>query len=128
MPGSVQQLTPCRHLRLGSEWIMPKTADFAAIVSTAPNSACLWKSLAVMTSGLISMRLWRHAEAWRRPATDWCRWFAPGDLVIHYDSRSEALVGVSVATGPAEPSPIFWVARGSYARRAGERPGPSLSS
>jgi hypothetical protein len=45
-----------------------------------------------------------------------------GDVVIHYDSRQEAIVGVSVATGPPEPAPIYWVARGSYARRAGERP------
>jgi hypothetical protein len=46
----------------------------------------------------------------------------PGDVVIHYDSRQEAIAGVSVATGVAEPAPIYWVARGSYARRAGERP------
>jgi len=46
----------------------------------------------------------------------------PGDVVIHYDSRQEAIVGVSVATGSAEPAPIYWVSRGSYARRAGERP------
>jgi hypothetical protein len=45
----------------------------------------------------------------------------PGDVVIHYGSRQEAIVGVSVATSSAEPSPIFWVSRGSYARRAGER-------
>lgn len=47
----------------------------------------------------------------------------PGNVVIHYDSRSEAIVGVSVATGPAEPASVFWVSRGSYARRAGEQPG-----
>jgi hypothetical protein len=46
----------------------------------------------------------------------------PGNLVIHYDSRQEAIVGVSVAIGPPEPAPIYWVARGSYARRAGELP------
>jgi hypothetical protein len=45
----------------------------------------------------------------------------PGDVVIHYDSRQEAIVGISVATGSAEPSPIYWVSRGSYARRAGGR-------
>jgi hypothetical protein len=45
----------------------------------------------------------------------------PGDVMIHYDSRQEAIVGVSVAAGSAEPSPIFWVSRGSYARRAGEQ-------
>ena len=46
----------------------------------------------------------------------------PGDVVVHYDSRQEAIVGVSVAPGGAEPAPIYWVARGSYARRAGEQP------
>jgi hypothetical protein len=46
----------------------------------------------------------------------------PGDVVIHYDSRREAIVGVSVAASPAEPAPTYWAARGSYARRAGERP------
>lgn len=42
-----------------------------------------------------------------------------GDIVIHYDSRREAIVGTSVAASSAEPAPIYWVARGSYARRAG---------
>jgi hypothetical protein len=46
----------------------------------------------------------------------------PGDVVVHYDSRRESIVGVSVAASSAEPAPIYWVARGSYARRAGERP------
>jgi hypothetical protein len=46
----------------------------------------------------------------------------PDDVVIHYDSRREAIVGVSVATTSAEPAPIYWVARGSYARRAGAQP------
>jgi Domain of unknown function (DUF3883) len=46
----------------------------------------------------------------------------PGDVVVHYDSRQEAIVGVSVAFSGAEPAPIYWVARGSYARRAGEQP------
>ena len=45
----------------------------------------------------------------------------PGDVVVHYDSHQEAIVGVSVAASPAEPAPIHWVARGSYARRAGEQ-------
>jgi hypothetical protein len=45
----------------------------------------------------------------------------PGDVIIHYDSREEQIAGVSVVTGTAEPAPIHWVARGSYARRAGER-------
>ena len=46
----------------------------------------------------------------------------PGDIVVHYDSHQEAIVGVSVASNVAEPAPIYWVARGSYARRAGEKP------
>ena len=46
----------------------------------------------------------------------------PGDVVVHYDSHEEAIVGVSVAASAAEPAPIHWVARGSYARRAGEQP------
>jgi hypothetical protein len=46
----------------------------------------------------------------------------PRDVMVHYDSRQEAIVGVSMAASPAEPAPIYWVARGSYARRAGERP------
>jgi hypothetical protein len=46
----------------------------------------------------------------------------PGDIVVHYDSRQEAIVGVSVASSVAEPAPIYWVARGGYARRAGEQP------
>ena len=46
----------------------------------------------------------------------------PGDVVVHYDSRQEVIVGVSVATGLPESAPIYWVARGSYARRAGEQP------
>jgi hypothetical protein len=45
----------------------------------------------------------------------------PGDKVVHYDSRREAIVGVSVACGAPESAPIYWVARGSYARRAGEK-------
>ncbi len=45
----------------------------------------------------------------------------PGDVVVHYHSRQEAIVGVSVAASAAEPAPIYWVARGSYARRAGEQ-------
>jgi hypothetical protein len=45
----------------------------------------------------------------------------PGDVVVHYDSRQEAIVGASVATSLAEPAPIYWVSRGSYARRAGEQ-------
>lgn len=46
----------------------------------------------------------------------------PGDVVVHYDSRQEVIVGVSMASSAAAPAPIYWVARGSYARRAGEQP------
>lgn len=53
---------------------------------------------------------------------DLVRLVHPGDVVVHYDSRQEAIVGASVAASPAEPAPIYWVARGSYARRAGEQP------
>lgn len=43
------------------------------------------------------------------------------DVVVHYDTHQEAIVGVSVVSSAAEPAPIYWVARGSYARRAGEQ-------
>jgi hypothetical protein len=46
----------------------------------------------------------------------------PGDVVVHYDSRQEAIVGVSMVASRPEPAPTYWAARGSYARRAGERP------
>jgi len=45
----------------------------------------------------------------------------PGDVVVHYDRRDEEVVGFSVVTGDAEPAPTHWVARGTYARRAGEQ-------
>jgi hypothetical protein len=45
----------------------------------------------------------------------------PGDIVVHYNSRQEAVVGVSRVIGPAEPTPVFWVSRGVYARRAGDQ-------
>ena len=43
----------------------------------------------------------------------------PGDVVIHYDSIARSIVGVSRVTGEAYYEPIWWVARGSYARAAG---------
>jgi hypothetical protein len=46
----------------------------------------------------------------------------PGDLVVHYSSTEEAIVGISRAVGEPEPAPIFWAARGTYARKAGARP------
>jgi hypothetical protein len=52
---------------------------------------------------------------------DLVRLVQPSDVIVHYDSHQEAIVGVSVATSTAEPAPIYWVARGSYARRAGGR-------
>ncbi|GGP18480.1 hypothetical protein LDL08_33230 [Nonomuraea glycinis] len=45
------------------------------------------------------------------------------NLVIHYDSEAEQIVGVSRATGERYNEPIWWVARGSYARQAGAKPG-----
>jgi len=51
------------------------------------------------------------------------------DVVIHYDSSAEAIVGVSRATGECFNQPIWWAARGSYARKAGVAPAwlPGLS-
>lgn len=52
-----------------------------------------------------------------------------GDVVLHYDKRSEenGIVGWSVVAGPPVSAPITWAARGSYAREKGikphERPG-----
>jgi hypothetical protein len=45
-----------------------------------------------------------------------------GNLVIHYDSAAEQIVGVSRATGERFNQPIWWAARGSYARKAGVDP------
>lgn len=45
------------------------------------------------------------------------------NLVVHYDSGAEQIVGVSRATGERYNEPIWWVARGSYARQAGAKPG-----
>lgn len=44
------------------------------------------------------------------------------NLVIHYDSAAEQIVGVSRATGERYNEPIWWVARGSYAKKAGAKP------
>ena len=74
-----------------------------------------------MTSAQTSRLHRQHAEAWLQPATTLVPLVQPGDVVVHYDSRQEAIVGVSVAASAAEPAPIYWVARGSYARRAGEQ-------
>ncbi len=46
----------------------------------------------------------------------------PGDVVLHYSSGQGAIVAASLVTGLPEPAPIYWLARGSYARRSGERP------
>jgi hypothetical protein len=45
-----------------------------------------------------------------------------GDVVIHYDNRQQAIVGVSMMGGSTESAPICWVARGSNGWRTGERP------
>lgn len=47
----------------------------------------------------------------------------PGDLIVHYDSSAEAIVGVSVAISAPEPTQTYWVARGRSAREAGAQPG-----
>lgn len=45
-----------------------------------------------------------------------------GDIVIHYSSMVEQIIGVSRATGERFYQPIWWAARGSYARKAGAKP------
>jgi len=46
----------------------------------------------------------------------------PGDVVVHCDSRREAITGVSAASGVAEPAPGLLGGPGSYAQRPGEHP------
>ncbi|GAA1738400.1 protein NO VEIN domain-containing protein [Nonomuraea bangladeshensis] len=43
-------------------------------------------------------------------------------VIVHYDSAAEQIVGVSRATGERFNEPIWWAARGSYARKAGAKP------
>jgi len=45
----------------------------------------------------------------------------PGDVVVHYDSPQEQIVGASLVTGESESAALFWVARGTSARQAGEQ-------
>ena len=45
-----------------------------------------------------------------------------GDIVVHYDSASEALVGASLVVGDPEPTATYWAARGTSARRARAAP------
>jgi hypothetical protein len=45
-----------------------------------------------------------------------------GDIVVHYDSAHEEIVGVSVATGEQYHQPIYWAARGTSARSNAEQP------
>lgn len=45
-----------------------------------------------------------------------------GDVVIHYDSTAEKIVGISRATGEKSNQPIWWAARGTYARKAAVQP------
>jgi hypothetical protein len=42
--------------------------------------------------------------------------------VVHYDSAREEIVGVSRSSGQPYYEPVWWAARGAYARRAGVRP------
>ena len=48
----------------------------------------------------------------------------PGNIVLHYDSRTEpnGIVGWSVVAGAPRAEPITWGARGSYAREKGIKP------
>lgn len=45
-----------------------------------------------------------------------------GDVIVHYDSAAEVIVGVSRVTGERYNEPIWWAARGSYARKAAVTP------
>jgi Domain of unknown function (DUF3883) len=45
-----------------------------------------------------------------------------GNIVVHYDSATAQIVGVSRATGERFNQPVWWAARGSYARKAGAKP------
>lgn len=45
-----------------------------------------------------------------------------GDVIIHYDSAAEQIVGVSRATGERTHQPLWWASRGTYARKAGVKP------
>ena len=45
-----------------------------------------------------------------------------GDVIIHYDSAAEEIVGVSRASGERRNQPIWWAARGTYARKARVEP------
>lgn len=45
-----------------------------------------------------------------------------GDVVIHYNSVTRSIDGVSRVWGPAYYERIWWAARGTYARAAGEKP------
>jgi hypothetical protein len=45
-----------------------------------------------------------------------------GDLVFHYDGKTNAINSVSVVDGAAFDRPIVWAARGSYARERRARP------
>lgn len=44
-----------------------------------------------------------------------------GDVVLHYDQKSDAIVGYSFATGQVWEEPLVWVARGTSARKDGSR-------
>lgn len=46
----------------------------------------------------------------------------PGDIILHYDGRREAVVGASRVSGHAEDARLLWVARGTSARLAREKP------
>lgn len=47
---------------------------------------------------------------------------AEGDVVIHYNSVTRSIDGVSRVSGPPYYERIWWAARGTYARAAGEKP------
>lgn len=47
---------------------------------------------------------------------------APDNIIVHYDTASRRIVGVSQAASGAFTEPIWWIAQGTYARQAGVGP------
>jgi hypothetical protein len=45
-----------------------------------------------------------------------------GDIVVHYDSEAQCIVGASRVVGPQYPQKIWWAPRGNYAAKAKEKP------
>jgi hypothetical protein len=61
-------------------------------------------------------------EGVRTPGYTMVSQMRPGNIVVHYKSDDEEIVGVSKVSREPEQSPVFWAARGSSARQANEEP------